>query len=511
MLVAFSVSLLASVVMADGYSRLFSEFMPRFASLFIDGPGTIFFLTPFRLFEFAIGAAAVWAIGAFEKRSFLKEIASAIGVILIAFSIVQFSETTLFPSYNALIPCIGTALVICSHDSKYVGGLLSRRIPVFVGLISYSVYLVHWPLIVFYKYYTMTKLGLLEQSALFAASIILGYALYRYVETPFRVKKESGVTLSKPAFGLVCALLSFGLVLPAATIWASEGWKWRTNMAPEIAAQLENSKQFHVDQYGGSGYQYVGWISGGTTGAADMVLIGDSHALQYASGLDALIGKPLGKNIYISASSCIPLPGMTRVTSDLDWDTVCPGVLDTAMKVINNSPNAVVFLAQAWEGQLLVSGTLNPKEPTPGGNTVEGYKYITGKIEEFRKLIGSRQLVVVGNVPGAGVVDAISCFSRPSFINYDCATRLSQKESTISTVPGNMILKNYAEEHKEVTYMSPYEVFCADGLCKSFSGGEVFYSDGHHLSKSGSKHFVDHFKDKLLNLMGGSNHMTASM
>ncbi|MGE8338500.1 acyltransferase family protein [Pseudomonas laurylsulfatiphila] len=508
---AFALSLFASFVMSDGHSDVLSAWMPKFAALFSDGPGTIFFLAPFRIFEFAIGAASVWLVNGAFKNPWVKELACAIGLALIGYSIFWFSEKTLFPSYNALIPCVGAALVICSSDSRFLGGVLSSKIPVFVGLVSYSVYLVHWPIIVFYKYYTMGPLNAVDQLVLFIACMVLGYILYRFVETPLRAPRTKKEGLSQAAFGLACAMLAMVLVLPAASIWASDGWKWRTDMPSEIAAQLKDSKQFHVDQYGGSGYQYVGWISGGESGVADMVLIGDSHALQYATGLDSLIGKPLGKNIFISASSCIPLPGMTRVTPDLDWDKLCPGVLETAMAVINKSPNAVVFLAEAWDGQLRVSGTLNPKAPTPGANTVDGYKYITGKIDEFRALLGTRELVVVGNVPGAGTVDAISCFSRPSFIKYDCATKLSQKEESISTVPGNMVLKSYASERQGVTYISPYEVFCTGGLCKSFSEGEAFYSDGFHLSKAGSKKFVEHYKSVLVQKMEASKLVNASM
>ena len=501
MSLACVLSLFASYVMSDGHSNILSAWLPKFAALFSDGPGTIFFLAPFRIFEFAIGAAAVWLVDSAFKNSWIKEIACAVGLSLIGYSIICFSEATLFPSYNALIPCVGTALVICSSDSRFLGRILSSKPVVFVGLISYSVYLVHWPVIVFYKYYTMVPLGVVSQLVLFAICIALGYVLYRFVETPLRAPKGKKEDLSPAAFGLVCAMLAMMLVLPASSIWASDGWKWRTDMPAEIAAQIKDSKQFHVDQYGGSGYQYVGWISGGESGVADMILIGDSHALQLASGLDSLIGKPLGKNIYISASSCIPLPGMTRVTPDLDWDKLCPGVLDTAMKVIEKSPNAVVVLAEAWDGQLRVSGTLNPKVPTPGSNTVEGYKFITGKIDEFRVLIGSRELLIVGNVPGAGAIDPLGCFSRPSFIKYDCATRLSQVEEKISTVPGNMVLKNYASDRKGTTYISPYEAFCSEGLCKSFSGGEILYSDGLHLSKAGSRKFVDYFKVLLMKKM----------
>ncbi len=131
-------------------------------------------------------------------------------------------------------------------------------------------------------------------------------------------------------------MLACLLVVPSATALGNSGWKWRVSEPPKgIAAQLADSKQFHVDQYGGNGYQERGWISGG--GIADVVVIGDSHARQYAYGLDQVLGKPEKFNIYLSSVSCIMLPGMTRLTPGTDWDSLCSSALNEALAVLDKS------------------------------------------------------------------------------------------------------------------------------------------------------------------------------
>lgn len=364
-------SLLANFVMADGQSSVLTRYNPTIASWFSDGAATIFFLAPFRVFEFAIGASLVWMDKLKPKRNIFAELLMAAGLGLVAYSIFHFTEKTTFPSYNALLPCIGAALVIFSVNARYLGIAVRNRVAVFIGLISYSVYLVHWPLLVFYKYYKITPLSSTEKWALALAAILLGYLMYRFIEQPFRHVRDQKHSLSKAGFGLACASLVLVLALPAATVWANAGWPWRSPELPAgIAAQLKDSKQFHVDQFGGAGFNapYT-WISGGESGVADIVFIGDSHAEQYKTGLKELIGDPHKKNIFFATSSCLILPGLTRVTPGTDWDTICAGVLNKALEVLASSPGAILLIAESWDFQIESAAYRDNKIPlvNPGG------------------------------------------------------------------------------------------------------------------------------------------------
>lgn len=491
----FSTSLLLSFSFSDGQSFLAQPFGKAITDWLSDGASTIYYFTPMRAFEFCIGAILVFFPN-FNYRPAVADIVLASGIAMIVYPALRYDATTLFPSYNALLPCVGAALSILACDAKRVGALLRSKPLVQIGLISYSVYLVHWPLIVFTKYFLMRELDGIEKSALTAASIVFGYTIYKTIETPLR---HGGSSNKKAQFGLACAALAMLAILPASIIWSSDGWKWRVAPIPtEIEKQLSDSKQFHIDQYGGDGYPYQGWISKGASDQADIILIGDSHARHYAKGLDEVIGKPLKKNIYISSVSCIMLPGMTRVTPGYDWDTDCKQHLDEAIKVILSSDkNSIVIVSHSWVEQLKNSGTLNPTKKLEFNSQTDGYHFVSEKINELSRIVEHRKIVVIGDVPGSGVTDLAGCFSRPSIFKVDCDAATSIKQSALEIIDGNNAMKHDIESMKNVTFMSPQEVLCENERCKSIIGGSVVYSDKRHLSKFGSVVVIKGLADKI--------------
>ncbi len=151
-----------------------------------EAASTIFYLTPFRIYEFAIGALGIYLVPLLRHRPWLHEAGMAAGLALIAWAIFNFSDTTVFPGTAALIPCAGALLVIVSGNSRIFGWLLTNRVAVSCGLISYSIYLVHWPLLVFYKYHLFREPEQAEYTMLFLATLLLSYLMYRFVETRFR-------------------------------------------------------------------------------------------------------------------------------------------------------------------------------------------------------------------------------------------------------------------------------------------------------------------------------------
>ncbi|MNS84857.1 hypothetical protein D3C72_1186990 [compost metagenome] len=269
-------------------------------------------------------------------------------------------------------------------------------------------------------------------------------------------------------------------------------------MPPQIAKQLADSKQFHVDQYGGAGYPSRGWVNPQPGGKADIILLGDSHAKHYAKGLDELIAKPLHKSMYISSVSCIMLPGMTRRTPGVDWDTLCQDSLKKAIWVIKHSPeDSTVVLSHSWDTQLPVAGVIGESGPLEGGNTEAGYKFAAKKIEELSKAVKGRKIVVIGNVPGAGMQDIAGCYNRPSFFPVDCSSRAIVNQDSLTTNRGNETLKEEISKLPNVFYLDPQDALCQDGKCLSVKDGNVLYSDSLHLSKAGSISVIKSFVDKI--------------
>ena len=114
-------------------------------------PSSAFYLVPARAWELLMGSAlALGLVPALRQQSH-RETCSALGTLFIAMSVVLYDANTPFPGSNAVLPCLGAALVIHAGHSgtTAVGRLLGTKPVVFVGLISYSLYLWHWPLLVF--------------------------------------------------------------------------------------------------------------------------------------------------------------------------------------------------------------------------------------------------------------------------------------------------------------------------------------------------------------------------
>jgi len=151
-------------------------------------PNANFYLLPTRAWELLMGAfLAAYSARRASKR-WLAEILSWSGLFAILWSIFQYSPDTRFPGAAALLPCVGTAFLIQSNRDSLtsVGTFLATRPVVFVGLISYSLYLWHWPVLVFAEYWTIERLPLVHRVLLLLGSIGLAALSWKFVETPFR-------------------------------------------------------------------------------------------------------------------------------------------------------------------------------------------------------------------------------------------------------------------------------------------------------------------------------------
>ena len=135
---------------------------------------------------------ALLAMGAAPppSRQWLRDFLSLFGVGLIAYSVLAFSPETPFPGAAALLPCLGAGLVIYAGAGgrSLAGRILGAPAFVFTGLISYSLYLWHWPLLVLARAYAVRELTVLETIAVLALSAVIAALSWRWIESPFRRK-----------------------------------------------------------------------------------------------------------------------------------------------------------------------------------------------------------------------------------------------------------------------------------------------------------------------------------
>ncbi|MEL6921754.1 MAG: acyltransferase family protein, partial [Pseudomonadota bacterium] len=178
-----------------------------------------FFLLPMRAWELLAGAAAaLWLLQSGASRSKLfKNAASALGLGMIAFSMVAYDQTTPFPGIYALLPVGGTVLLILfAVRGTLVHRLLSTKVLVGIGLISYGAYLWHQPVFAFARHASSGEPSHVVMALLSIASLALAFASWKWVETPFRNKHAFARPriLRVSGYGLACLFVG-GLALQA--------------------------------------------------------------------------------------------------------------------------------------------------------------------------------------------------------------------------------------------------------------------------------------------------------
>ena len=199
-----------------------------------------FLLLPSRVWEIAIGAiAALCLINNYFSRIGLKskQIFSFLGLVFIILAIFLFNNETPTPSIYCLLPTIGAALIILfAEQTTYVGKLLSSRIFVGIGVISYSLYLWHQPILAFSKIYNLTN-GSYSKIAILALIFILSILSWKYIESPFRNQQ-----FFSRKFIFIGSLMAMTLFILYGS-WVSQG-----NISPELkmARTLTKSDAIYV-------------------------------------------------------------------------------------------------------------------------------------------------------------------------------------------------------------------------------------------------------------------------
>jgi len=201
----------------------------------------------------------------------ISEILSALGLVMIAFSYVIFDSDTLFPYVWALVPTLGTALfIVCAGNTTHLKRLLSCKPLVWIGVISYSLYLWHQPVFAFARAGSMFA-G--YEALLIAGSFLLAYLSYRWIESPFRDRDRmfaKTLWLSVLAGTLV-------IVIASVLILMSKGLPGRFNAADQqLLVQLATYQSYNRARFNERELEPFD-----DTSQKKIMLIGDSHAMDF--------------------------------------------------------------------------------------------------------------------------------------------------------------------------------------------------------------------------------------
>ncbi|SUY78998.1 O-acetyltransferase OatA [Comamonas testosteroni] len=438
------------------------------------GKAAIYFLLPFRVFEFGFGAIIVWLEMFQPKRKILLDVLMLAGLAMVGYAIFAYDEHTLFPWFNAILPCFGTALMIYSGRDSLVGRLVGNPAAVGIGKISYSVYLVHWPIIVFTEYWLIDPPSQGVRFGLCAASIVVGWLMYSFVETPLRHSKTKPVSGMVSAGDAVFALTIFAsaaiFFVVGSSIWKFDGWKWRVD-----EKYAYSGEEYHTKFWGGIGYTSNEFIKVGVDSQKKFIFFGDSYGMQYTKAMDEFSkDNQVGFNALFD-HGCLIAPGAVTLVNGTE-DQSCTAEYPKIKAAMTDNPAHDVIFASSWSGYrgaILEAGETKPRE--------DYAQFLKDKILQLKLDGGDQRRYFIIGSPNPSY-SAITCLGSSTLIPRNCKERIARNDD-----PTNVALKALAKPGGNVYFIDPNDVLCDNDTCMAIKDGMPLYSDGWHLSVKGAE------------------------
>lgn len=450
-------------------------------------PESAFYLVHLRAWELLAGSLLATGCIPALRRQWLREWLALAGLALVLASVFILDKQSRFPGVTALPAVLGSVMII--HSGKGAGTrvsrLLSLRLMVFIGLISYSLYLWHWPLFVFASYYLIEPFSATQQVALLFIACLIGWLSWRFVEQPFR--QPVGVLSRRRFFrnaGAV-ALLLIVVALPGAV---TDGAPKR--MPDEVLALDDVSEEripFRSPCFGLTPQEVDSEqvCSLGANHAVEFLLWGDSHALALAHGVD-LAGKAEGVGgAFVGRSACPPVLGSREFRAS---NTSCRDFNTSVTEYLARHPNIRhVLLVAYWSHY----------QPSLSSDAREQRDSFASGLERTLELLKEKEVrvTIVDQVPSAQR-HVPSIMARSLYFGRDLDMRVPLKNHQQQMKPFRELLSQLRGNHNfEVVSLD--SLFCGESLCEVQAGGYPYYRDDHHLSRLGAEQAVEFLQPLL--------------
>jgi peptidoglycan/LPS O-acetylase OafA/YrhL len=189
-------------------------------------PVATFYLPFTRAWELLAGAALACGWSQVRQTGTASNLRASVGILLIATAAGVLDTKSAFPGWWALLPVAGAALLLSAPAAWFCRALLASPPLVWIGLISYPLYLWHWPLLVFFGIMKFAPLTLLERGLIVGLSFVLAWLTYRFVEIPFRFGRPSPLKIPSLCSGMVLVGMAGAVVV--------EGRGFDFRLPPEI-------------------------------------------------------------------------------------------------------------------------------------------------------------------------------------------------------------------------------------------------------------------------------------
>ena len=411
----------------------------------------------------------------FNKKNLIYNLLPYIGLTIILISLVYFQFDFYHPSFFTAVPIIGTCLIILFINEKsYIYKLLSSKFLVWIGLMSYSLYLWHYPLFAFNRYLTFEPNTFIRQLFVGILLFFIGYISYKYIEQPFRNKKNIS---TKSFLNLTILTISISCVIYIFSI-SKDGFLNRT----QITKNYNIDKGYYMKEHLNFQLSQV-YDNFQKSNKTDVLIIGNSHAE------DTYEIFVWGKNNYNNLNFTLLNPKKTyqdmayQVSCFYDLiffkSTKCRG-REYGNNIIEQYENSeIIILSTKWYkkdldllNDIIKKIIKDKKKPIIFGNTLELQEYTTFKFNLLDYFI----------------------YNSKRMPNEKELLDLEKKayNNIINTEKINSFLKNLSKENK-IVYLNKIDYLCDEKKqkCKLLTpdGYKIFY-DNQHYSKKGAEYLA---------------------
>jgi len=456
-------------------------------------PSATFFLLPTRGWELLVGVFAAFYLkyNANLKSHIVNQALSLLGFGMIAYSIIAFDETTPFPSLYALLPTIGTGLLIlCAVPKTFVHRLLSLKYIVGIGLISYSAYLWHQPLLAFARH-RWGEISELILVALCVASLVTAWFSWKFIEAPFRDKNQIN---RKVIFMLSGSLLSIFILIGLAI-------DQKNGFAERFKYELENVKTVKDQKcHNDTRTLNLKLISkntfcelGDLESEVDTFLIGDSHA----GSISDQIGKFYfvnNKSLYsFSGGYCAPAQGFSLSERGRGCVEQMKAVINY---IVNDERITKVIIYAQWANY--TKGLRDKQKPQPAcinGKCVKSVLQNPSLFKEafdetiFRLSDSKKEIFIIQPSPEFRS-NGHSVFYKNQLFPKRFEGKIPLKEYLSRNKEVFEIFSN--TKYSNVNFVDLQNVFCDDAYCYILNeSGFPNFSDTNHVNELGANAILD--------------------
>lgn len=455
-------------------------------SIFVtfEHPMASFYLMPTRAWEFGAGALIAAVPNYCPTRRWAAPVVSS-GLVMIAFAVLTYNSSLPTPGINAVLPVLGAMLVIYGgRQSNAVSSLLAHRLPVYVGLLSYSLYLWHWPIQVGFRlisgvYHLPVSLG--------AASIILSFVLaaltYSWVEQPMRSRANARKTYRVLSGGFVALAGLFAVVTMGA------GLPQRINpsvlSAYSAATEHPDVHQACMDRPVADGPCTLGRKAG----PPSLLFWGDSHAGAALPAFQAWTTAQDTSAVAAVRSGCPPVLGANR--ADRPSAHACSAANAAVMALLRKTPEIeTVVLVARWPlvfgGDRAVGEAGGPQHFLSAQREPVNMPQAFAATVSHLRMMG-KNVVILGGIPELGLDLPRAYFARSRLgldgvalvLPDDPSTRLAQAEG---------VLRQVASKHG--AHYQPLFDPSSQRIEELLVQEPLLYADDDHLSEEGAMRIV---------------------